>query len=270
MGFIGLTFIPLEFLIIFQCLPVTDAWSLTPTKKCININNLGIASTVVSCMTDLAMMAFVYPRICKSTTTTSQDVLTILVRLQMYLRQKAALLAVVSLGFLAITSAIVRQVLIQKISHVPDSTCIFSPPFPRPNHLQDLVDGFEASTWSAVEIATGFFCASAPCIRPLIRKFLPSLFSNAARSSSTRHATTIRNMGTQRSRALELSSHQGDSDYASMVIKKNTSWSVTSNNVDEFEDDGESRGSESAETTRPVIPPKVARKDTKNYYGSPV
>jgi hypothetical protein len=37
--------------------------------------------------------------------------------------------------------------------------------------------GTDTSTWSTVEMQTGLFCISAPCIRPLLRRMFPGLMS---------------------------------------------------------------------------------------------
>jgi len=40
------------------------------------------------------------------------------------------------------------------------------------------------TTWSAVEVQTGLFCALAPAIKPLLRKHFPGHFSTVEPSSS--------------------------------------------------------------------------------------
>lgn len=39
------------------------------------------------------------------------------------------------------------------------------------------------TTWSAVELQTGLFCASAPAIKPLLRKVFPRIFTTRATNS---------------------------------------------------------------------------------------
>ncbi len=83
------------------------------------------------------------------------------VPLKMARGQKIALLAIVSLGVLVIVAAIVRLVQILRYDFDGDRTWDFS----------------NITTWTAIEVDTGLFCASAPAIRPVIRKLTPRFMS---------------------------------------------------------------------------------------------
>ena len=58
--------------------------------------------------------------------------------------------------------------------------------------LPNLGDFANITTWSAVEVDTGLFCASAPAIKPLLRKLLPNLISS---SFSETHSDPTRLQG---------------------------------------------------------------------------
>lgn len=77
-------------------------------------------------------------------------------------------------------------------------------------------DSYDICIWTAVEINTALFCASAPAIKPLLRQVVPGLLSAAPVStnkiamdnySSKRAGTGIKRTRGVGSDALELSSH---------------------------------------------------------------
>lgn len=104
--------------------------------------------------------------------------------------QKIALLAVMSLGILVIVAALARLILFIRLD-LADFLCEFrfnfheylasKSPLIR-NHC--LGTGVQASIWSTMEMQTGLFCVSAPCIRPVLHKVAPSLMSSFSETIS--------------------------------------------------------------------------------------
>jgi hypothetical protein len=70
---------------------------------------------------------------------------------------------------------------------------------------------YDVTIWTAVEINTGLFCASVPCIKPLLQKMVPGMLSSSAKSSNPSKgwgAHTSNTNGTRRrtNHDIELSS----------------------------------------------------------------
>jgi hypothetical protein len=53
--------------------------------------------------------------------------------------------------------------------------------------------GVDIPIWSSIEVSTGIFCASAPCTRPLLRKFSPRFLASFSQSSAVSTSTDRRN-----------------------------------------------------------------------------
>jgi hypothetical protein len=50
---------------------------------------------------------------------------------------------------------------------------------------------WDIDIWASLEVNIGLLCASAPALKPLIRKVFPSLFASHAEDSSGRNIDTI-------------------------------------------------------------------------------
>jgi hypothetical protein len=50
---------------------------------------------------------------------------------------------------------------------------------------------WDIDIWASLEVNIGLLCASAPALKPLIRKVFPSLFASRAEDSSGRNIDTI-------------------------------------------------------------------------------
>ncbi|KAF4628888.1 hypothetical protein G7Y89_g9255 [Cudoniella acicularis] len=151
-GFVVLTFLPLELGVVFRCSPVSDAWKFG-NANCAAQNPRVFAAAACNIFADVLLMAFVFPRFAS---------------LKMGRRQKISLMAIVSLGFLVIIVAIIR---VARVAHLADD-------------LDLSWDGYDVTTWSSVEVSTGIFCASAPCIRPLLRQIAPGFMSSISATFS--------------------------------------------------------------------------------------
>ncbi|KAN0089491.1 hypothetical protein V8E51_019751 [Hyaloscypha variabilis] len=138
--------IPLLLSLIFRCNPIEGAWSLTPSKCVSNIPPL-YASAVLNILADVALLAFVIPKIAG---------------LHIPKKQKLGLIAVLSLSILVIIAAIIRVVRILRVISSQDEPW----------------DSYDVDIWAAVEINAGIFCVSAPAVKPLIRQIAPGLLSS--------------------------------------------------------------------------------------------
>jgi hypothetical protein len=120
----------------------------------------------------------------------------------MALKQKIILLCVVSFGILIIIAACVRLDRIVKLNESSDTACKTSPASP-PVFTPLIIgtgDASDVTTWTSLEVSVGLFCASAPCIRPLIRQIAPDFlasvsrtFSGSSRQRGTKYGTSKAN-----------------------------------------------------------------------------
>jgi hypothetical protein len=133
----GWTFV---FLMIFQCHPISAAWGPRgPDSHCIDARSAFVASAVVSICIDLTLIIIVIPRV---------------MGLNISKAQKFALMAVVNLGWVSIMATILRAIELHHVVTLPDFTW----------NLLDFL------AWTALELSTAMICASAPVIRPLLKK----------------------------------------------------------------------------------------------------
>ncbi|KAH9215919.1 hypothetical protein DL95DRAFT_297998, partial [Leptodontidium sp. 2 PMI_412] len=167
----------MELTIIFSCKPISDAWSLGK-RNCIPFPPTFIANTCCNIAVDLALMAFVLPK---------------MKPLKLPRWQKIYIYAVVSLGFLVITAAILRLISILKYIKSSDLSW----------------ERVHIGIWLSIEVSTGLFCASAPCLKPLIRKFFPGLASSLSSAlSKTLTSPDSGDIKTIRSRRQSMQSHK--------------------------------------------------------------
>jgi len=137
----------------------------------------------------------------------------------MPVRQKIILLCLVSLGLLVIVATIVR--LIQGLALGPSSDIPCKSNLPL-LHLPPISthiiagDSYDVTTWSAVAVNVGLFCASAPTIRPLIRQLIPrrimksqSYLTDLTTQSDSYGGGTIESRA--RGQGFELHSHSDQS-----------------------------------------------------------
>ncbi|KAH6665666.1 hypothetical protein B0J14DRAFT_209952 [Halenospora varia] len=188
-AFVVLTFLPVQFAVVFRCHPVSDAWTIV-SPNCGLQNPIVYASAACNIVADIMLMAFVIPRF---------------LPLQMARRQKISLICIVSLGVLVIIAAITRLARVAHLATDPDLSW----------------NSYDVTTWSSVEVSTGLFCASAPTIRPLLRQIAPGFMSSISQTFSgpTRTGTKsgMYGTGTHKSRlrgrdveAFELRSNENE------------------------------------------------------------
>jgi hypothetical protein len=128
------------FLVALQCLPVAAVWDPSDKGRCINVLPAFLAFGAVTVCIDLTLIVIITPRI---------------VRLRLPKAQKIALLIIINLGWVSIAATILRTVKLYQILHQPD-------------FLWYILDFL---SWTGLEMSTAMICASAPVIRPLLRKF---------------------------------------------------------------------------------------------------
>jgi hypothetical protein len=136
----------------FACKPISAYWNNPLSKQCDRQLSNAITYFISgsNIFTDIALIAIAYPQ---------------LRILQLSLRHKFALYTVMCLGWLAAISATIRIVIMSKILTSID------PLWALPSVI----------SWAAVEANTSLICAAAPCLLPLIKKFLPRLLSSSGR-----------------------------------------------------------------------------------------
>ncbi|OBT64857.1 hypothetical protein VE03_06448 [Pseudogymnoascus sp. 23342-1-I1] len=161
--FVVLYTIPCLLLLIFECTPLYDSWNpLRFPRTCVNLTIQVFMSAGFNILLDLLMIAFAVPRV---------------LPLKLPRLQKAGLIAITSLSSLVVISSVVRLI---RISALRKSTDL---PW----------DSYDFTTWSAIEINVGLFCATAPAIRPAIRAMKGALRMNSSptMSHNARFPTSI-------------------------------------------------------------------------------
>jgi hypothetical protein len=152
-----LTF-PFMFEVAFQCNPVHVYWSEgRPADKCIADFAGFLLSGSLNIFVDVALMAIVLPRV---------------LRMQLHQRQRWALAGIVLVGTLAAVAGIVRMVRVSRSLALPN----FEPSW----------DQYDISIWQSTEIYVSLLCASAPGIKPAVKKILPKLLGSYSSRYRTR------------------------------------------------------------------------------------
>lgn len=152
-----LTF-PFMFEVAFQCNPIHVYWSeARPADKCLADFAGFILSGSLNIFCDVALMAIVLPRV---------------LELQLHRRQKWALTGIVLLGTLAAVAGIVRMVRVSRSLALPN----FEPSW----------DQYDISIWQSTELYVSLLCASAPGIKPAVKKVFPKLLGSYSPRYRTR------------------------------------------------------------------------------------
>jgi hypothetical protein len=160
-----LTF-PFMFEVAFQCNPIHVYWSEgRPADKCIADFAGFLLSGGLNIFCDVALMAIVLPRV---------------LELQLHRRQRWALTGIVLLGTLAAAAGIVRMVRVSRSLALPN----FEPSW----------DQYDISIWQSTEIYVSLLCASAPGIKPAVKKIFPKLLGSYSYRNRTR-TTGAESMG---------------------------------------------------------------------------
>lgn len=140
---------------IFQCTPVQAAYDLNIVhKKCVNINAFYLANAAVNISTDF--LTYTLP-------------IKMVSKLQMPKRQKIGLGVMMSLGFFACLSSIIRITYIpQMLAPDADATWVIS----------------GAMYWSAIETNVAILAASFPSFKAIAKRYTPALLGSSNRGGS--------------------------------------------------------------------------------------
>jgi hypothetical protein len=134
---------------IFTCVPVDAYWYMMkrPFSRCVNQDAMYHANAALNISTDLLVAALPVRAIW---------------RLQIAMRQKIALLFILTLGWFVVVVSIIRlYILIQVANHPMDTTWYGGP----------------TAYWSVIEVNLAIVCASTPCLKPLIVQIIPGFAS---------------------------------------------------------------------------------------------
>ncbi|KAJ0161784.1 hypothetical protein CTA2_5613 [Colletotrichum tanaceti] len=162
------------FVIGFECTPIAGIWDRTIPRKCVNLNAVAVASSVLSIVEDIVILAMPIQQ---------------LVNLQLGLKKKIEVGFMLSLGSFACITSIVRLRWLVLFVESYDTTW----------------DNVDVVTWSMAEISSAMMCGSLPALRPLIKK-IPGLLTTLR---STHHHTSERKETVERESSL-LDLHDKD------------------------------------------------------------
>ncbi|KAH9902325.1 integral membrane protein [Xylariomycetidae sp. FL2044] len=143
--------------LIFQCVPVEAAWDLDyrpDEKRCINIATFYLVTAGINIVTDI--LTYTLP-------------IRLILRLQMPLRQKIALIVVLGLGLFACISSGIRIAFIPRLLYSYDVTWVLT----------------GAMTWSVVEVNIGILATSIPTYTSIAKRYAPHLLRGSINTSGT-------------------------------------------------------------------------------------
>ncbi|KAF8851193.1 hypothetical protein BDZ45DRAFT_156348 [Acephala macrosclerotiorum] len=149
--------------LIWSCIPIRASWDAAsePNAKCFSnatFTAIGLFNSSVNIVTDVLFASLPIPMVWN---------------LQVNIRTKISLIAILSLGYFACAASIVKTVIQSKVLSNPDST---------------RNDSY--FIWNSIELYIGILAASLPSLRPLFRSILET-----TRSLRTRGITSSGQMG---------------------------------------------------------------------------
>ncbi|KAK7186798.1 hypothetical protein DPSP01_001148 [Paraphaeosphaeria sporulosa] len=136
-----------EMVSIFACVPVRAFWTKETGAKCINQFATWFTNAAINILTDFALIILPIP---------------VIRNLNLARRQKQALIGIFAVGGLVCIVSIMRLHSLVRISNSADPT----------------YDNPSPATWSSVETNIGIICSCLPCLRPLIVRLVPGVFSS--------------------------------------------------------------------------------------------
>ncbi|KAH7008820.1 hypothetical protein EDB80DRAFT_717523 [Ilyonectria destructans] len=140
---VGLWSLSQIFLQAFTCTPVKAFWDKTVSGSCIPSNPTWYINAAGNIVTDVLILILPLP---------------IILKLKLGRRQKYILMSILCLGFFTCTISIIR---IRFLSIEGDGTW----------------RNVDTAGWSIGELCSGIVCACLPTIRPLVSRYLPTLFT---------------------------------------------------------------------------------------------
>ncbi|KAK2027147.1 hypothetical protein LX32DRAFT_621229 [Colletotrichum zoysiae] len=139
--------------IMFQCTPISGVWNPTTDQKCVDIQNVALASAILGIIEDFFILGMPIQQ---------------LRNLQLGKKKKLAVCFMLSLGSFACITSIVRLQALVILAKSYDITW----------------DNVDAVKWSITEISCALICGSLPALRPVFKK-IPGLFSTLRGSRAT-------------------------------------------------------------------------------------
>lgn len=165
--------ISLSFATIFSCHPVQGYWTFTNTDHCTDEGIRLLVISVVNIVTDLVVIGIPMGAFW---------------RLQIPIRQKIILFALLSLGLVATVASVVRTIFLAKAEVEYDITW----------------NGYVIWIMTMIECSLALICPSVPSLRPLAKRYLPSKFrstvSGSSQPQSNSQTTPSRREGTFQSK----------------------------------------------------------------------
>ncbi|RFU26944.1 hypothetical protein B7463_g9380, partial [Scytalidium lignicola] len=165
---VNVSSIVLTFLNIFQCRPVSLAFTTAATEsRCISIVTIFLCSAPVNIVTDLAILVLPIP---------------VLTSMRLPRKQKTILLVTFGLGIFVTVVDVVRIYYLQNAALDVHNQELLST-----NGGQGADYPWNASfalMWSAVEVNVGIICACVPTLKPLILRILPSMLKDRSGEGS--------------------------------------------------------------------------------------
>ncbi|KAH8779133.1 phosphatidylserine decarboxylase [Hyaloscypha sp. PMI_1271] len=143
-----------EGTILFSCVPIRASWDRAgePNAKCFDnhlFTAIGMFNSIINIITDVLFASLP---------------ISVVWSLQVNLRTKLSLLAILSLGYFACAASIVKTVIQAHVLANPDST---------------RSDSY--FVWNSIELYIGILAASLPSLRPLFRSILENTRSLVTR-----------------------------------------------------------------------------------------
>ncbi|KAK6511776.1 hypothetical protein TWF481_000681 [Arthrobotrys musiformis] len=152
------------FAYIFECPDPSIAWSLDFPRGCVNLPALYYSSASINIASDLIILLLPIP---------------VLQKLQIDRRRKLALIAIFSVGFVAVAGSVARLWALWKYQHTVDVS----------------YDAIFILLFSHIEITLAIMCACAPALKPLFRSFATPFGSKVGDSGVKSSALASHNGG---------------------------------------------------------------------------
>jgi hypothetical protein len=180
----------------FACTLGGAYWSPS-APNCTETGFVVYGSAVLSISVDLFLMAFAVLGVAP---------------LRIARAQKASLYVIISLGWLAITASIIRAIRTGQTLSSKDPSWV----------------AYDIDIWASIEVNTGLVCASAPALKPLIRKFVPNFLASISEPTSPSYSGDLStgngfSGATGPGEAIELGSHNNSTS----KVMQDKFWTAT-------------------------------------------
>ncbi|KAK4161128.1 hypothetical protein QBC43DRAFT_269123 [Cladorrhinum sp. PSN259] len=177
---------------LFVCRPMRRFWDLSAGGGCLDQHSWYAWLIIVNCVSDGILL--ILPA-------------WILAPLTVRVSQKVAIAAILGTGGFVVGVSILRVVVMMRTLWMDDMTYRFA------------INYF----WSVVEMNTAIVCACAPCLRPLLGRFIPSLsMIGIRRNPDTLYTLPVSQLAQRRPAAHTEVAEHGDT--GSSTVELTTNW----------------------------------------------